>query len=102
MIAKLKEDYVEGIKPQKDFNYIIDIQAKWYRHYFYLYSIYKCPGQNAITDSFESKFARLEYMGEDQFNLSFMRYTDEWVETGHMISLKDCIKSILKDGFFQP
>ncbi len=101
VIAKLKEDHIIE-KPPKNSNYISDIQSKWYRHYFYLYSNYKCPSPTAIIDGFENKFARLEYMGKDQFHLSFMRYTGEWVELGHRIPLKECIQSILEGDFFQP
>src|SRR5262245_30475595 len=68
------------LKPPKDgqFNYIIDIGAKWYRGYFYFYSTYACPGPNALSPTFESKFAKMEHLGGATFALYFMRHTGEW------------------------
>ena len=49
----LKPRYV--LPPPKDgqFNYIVDIGAKWYRNYFYFTSTYACPGPNALSPTFE-------------------------------------------------
>ena len=75
----LKPKYV--LPPPKDgqFNYIIDIGAKWYRNYFYFTSTYACPGPNALSPTFEAKFARMEHLGGGRFALYFMRHTGEWV-----------------------
>src|SRR3954453_8416010 len=39
------------LPPPKDgqFNYLIDIGAKWYRNSFYFFSTYACPGPNALS-----------------------------------------------------
>ena len=65
------------LPPPKDgqFNYIIDIGAKWYRHSFYFFSTYACPDSNALASTFEAKFARMEYLGSAKFALYFMRHT---------------------------
>lgn len=65
------------LPPPKDgqFNYIINIGAKWYRNYFYFVSTYACPGLNALSPTFESKFARMEHLGDRKFALYAMRYT---------------------------
>ena len=71
------------VKPPPDderFNYIVDIGTKWYRSYFYLFATYRCPGPNALSPSFEAKFARLEYTGANRFSLAFMRHTGQWIE----------------------
>jgi hypothetical protein len=91
--------------PPKDdhFNYIVDIYAKWYRHYFYFCAKYAVPGPNVLAPFFEAKFARLEYVGGiDRFNLSFMRYTGEWVEIYPNISLAKCLTAIKDESFFHP
>ena len=102
IVEELKKEHVEEKPPHKDFNYIIDVKSKWYRNYFYLYSIYKCPGPNALSDTFESKFARLEYIAPDKFNLAFMRHTGQWQEVGFEVSLKECVEDIRSGGFFHP
>lgn len=85
------------------FNYIIDIQAKWYRNYFYFSSIYACPGPNALFPTFESKFARMEPLGDGKFALYGMRYTGkEWVGVLDARSVDDCMKAIQDDPWFAP
>jgi hypothetical protein len=64
----LKPRFIAPPPKENDFNYLVDIFTKWYRNYFYFCSKYNCPGPNAISPSFESKFARLEYVGPNALN----------------------------------
>lgn len=91
------------VKPPKDkrWNYIIDVGSKWYRSSFYFFSLYACPGPNALSPRFESKFARLEYVGSERFNLSFMRHTGQWVEIYTGLRLQECLDAIQNDPWFQ-
>ncbi|CAG0928386.1 hypothetical protein TFLX_00893 [Thermoflexales bacterium] len=84
------------------FNYIVDIYTKWYRHYFYFCAKYCVPGSNALTPDFEAKFARLEYTGHNHFNLSFRRYTEEWIEIHSNLSIDQCFAAIRDDPLFDP
>ncbi len=92
------------LPPPKDgeFNYIIDIGAKWYRNYFYFFSTYACPGPNALAPTFESKFARMEYLGNATFALYFMRHTGEWVGLYDALSVDESLKAISDDSWFVP
>ena len=76
----LKPRYIEPPPENSDLNYLADIYSNWHGRYFYLCSKYNCPAPNAMSPSFEDKFARLEYTGPDCFNLAFKRHTDQWVE----------------------
>jgi len=76
----LKPMHVKPPCEDEQFNYIVDIYSKWYRNYFYFCSKYACPGPNAISPYFEAKFARLEYVGNERFNLAYMRHTGKWCE----------------------
>ena len=80
------------------FNYIADIGAKWYRNYFYFFSIYICPGPNALFPTFESKFARMEPLGGGKFALYFMRHSGEWVGIYDSLSVDECMKAIQDDA----
>lgn len=84
------------------FNYITDITTKWIGSTCYFLSIYACPGPNAIAPTFEEKFARMEYVGDAKFTLSFMRHNGKWVELFTGISVDDCLKAIQDDSWFQP
>ena len=98
----LKPKYV--LPPPKDgqCNYIIDIGAKWYRNYFYFISTYACPGPNALSPTFESKFARMEHLGGCRFALSFMRHTGQWVGLYDALSVEESLEAIQSDPWFVP
>lgn len=98
----LKPKHVRPPRENESFNYIIDIGTKWYRHYFYFHSTYACPGPNAISPTFESKFARMEYVGGGKFALYFMRHTEEWVGLYDGLSVDECMKAIQDDPWFAP
>ena len=82
--------------PPKDerFNYLVDIYTKWHRNYFYFCGKYCSPGPHALSPYFETRFARLEYIGKDRFTLSYMRYTGKWWEIYEGLTLehKSCNK----------
>jgi len=98
----MKPQYVK--EPPKDmvFNYIVDIFSKWYRNYFYFGAKYNCPSPNAISPSFESKFARMEYLENGNFNLSYMRHTQQWWEIYSDLPMDECLKLIEEGGQFMP
>jgi hypothetical protein len=98
----LKPKYVETPTTGASSNYITDIGARWYRNYFHLFSIYNCPGPNALSPTFEAKFARMEHLGNDRFALYFMRHTGEWVGLYDDLSLDECMKAIQHDPWFVP
>ncbi len=99
----LKPKHVLPPEEGEEFNYITDIGAKWFRNCFYFFSTYACRGPNALSPSFESKFARMEPLGDGTFALYFMRCTGkEWVGVFDALSVDECMKSIQDDTWFVP
>ena len=98
----LKLKHVLPPATDQQFNYITDIEAKWYRNYFYFISTYACPGPNALSPTFESKFARMEYLGDGKFALYFMRHNGEWVGIFDALSVEESMKAIQDDSWFAP
>ncbi len=98
----LKPQYIEPPPKNKEINYVVDIYTKGNRNYFYFIAKYRCPSPNAISPFFEHKFARIEYAGENKFNLSYMRYNEQWFEIFTEISLKECIETIKETQDFIP
>ena len=99
---ELKKKYIKGKNPNNDYNYIADIYYKWIGYRFYLCSKYNCPSPNAISPSFESKFARLKFIGNDKFQLFFMRYTGEWINLHQDVSFEKAFKAIKEEPYFTP
>ena len=100
--AVLKPKHIQPPKPDAKFNYITDIGVKWYGNYFYFISTYACPGPNALSPTFESKFARMEYVGDGRFDLSFHRHTGEWIGIHEAVSEDESLKAIQDDPWFLP
>jgi len=96
----LKPKYIQPPPENPQFNYIVDIYGKWYRKAFYFCTQYRVAGPHAIEPSFEAKFARLQYAGNQRFHLSFMRYTDQWVQLYLDLTVDECIETIRDDPYF--
>jgi hypothetical protein len=99
----LKPKHVQSPQKENQGNYITDIGAKWYSDYFYFFTTYACPGPNALSPSFEWRFARMEPLGDDKFALYAMRYKGkEWIGVFDALSMDQCMKAIQDDPWFVP
>jgi hypothetical protein len=98
----LKPTYIQPPPTEQRFNYLINIWTKWYRGYFYFCSTYASPGANALSPSFEAKFARLEYIGNERFNVAYMRHTEQWWEILTNLTIDECITAIRDEPHFHP
>ena len=99
---RLKPMHVQPPPKDASFNYITDITIKWIGSTCYIISIYACPGPNAITPTFETKFARMEFVGNANFALSFMRHTGKWIVLYERLSVDECLQAIQNDPWFTP
>jgi len=99
---RLKPNHVKPPPKNPQFNYLIDIFTKWYQSYFYFCATYACPHPNAITLYFETRFARVEYLGNRKFNLSYMRHTGQWWEIYSDLTMDECLSAISEEPHFLP
>jgi hypothetical protein len=98
----LKPKHLEPPLTGHQLNYITDITIKWLGSKCFFISVYACPGSNALSPTFETKFARMEYVGDGKFALSFMRHTGQWIELYDAVSVDDCMKAVRDDPWFVP
>ena len=98
--STLKPKHLELQSVNSSHNFLTDIYSKWYGNSFYFCAKYDSPGENAISPSFEIKFARLVYVGKDKFNLSYMRYNDKWFELHTELSSQECLNAIENEPYF--
>ena len=68
----------------------------------YFCSKYNSPGSTAFSPSFEMKFARLEYVCDNNFKLAYMRHTEQCFEIYDGLSLEKCLEVIENDPSFMP
>ena len=101
IVNVLKPRYVKPPRSDEQLNYITDITAKWFRNHFYFTATFACPGPNALSPTFETKFARMEPLGDGTFALYAMRYTGrEWVGVLDALTVGECMEAIRDDPWF--
>jgi hypothetical protein len=85
-------------------NYVIDVYTKWFGQYMYLCAKYQAPGRDetAPASTFETKFARLRFIGEGRIGLAFARPSGAWVELFSPVSLEECFQILQEDSHFEP
>ena len=98
----LKPEYVKTIKEDEKFSYIVDIYSKWHKNYLYFTAKYRCTATDCVKEFFEEKFARLECIGEDQFNLAYFRHTGQWWEIRKQVTLNAALEAVKDDPNCMP
>lgn len=98
----LKPNFILPPPEDMQWNYIVDIYTKWHQRFFYFCAKYRCPRENCISEFFEMKFTRLEYVGDRKFNISYMRHTGQWWEILEGLSLDECIEEIRQQELLHP
>ncbi len=98
----LKPNHMKSPPENPEFNYIIDIFTRWYHSYFYFCATYACPHPDAISPTFESRFARMGCEGDGKFNLSYMRHTGQWWPVRSSLTLEECLNEIRDDPLLAP
>ena len=94
--------YVQTMPPDHDFNDVAALHSKWRGNSFYFGATYHCPSPHAIAPSFETKFARMEYVSNDSYNLSYMRHTEKWFEIVFDLTMNECLTEIKGNSIFTP
>ena len=64
-------------------------------------SSHQFESEDVIQPDFESKFARLEYIGGNRFNLSYERHNGQWLELYADLTLDECLDAVRDDPWFQ-
>jgi hypothetical protein len=84
------------VQPPKDdsLGYITDITTKWVGSTCYFVSTNRSPAS-------ETKFARLEYVGDGKFTLSFKGHMG-WSQLYEGLTVDECMTVIRDDPWFQP
>ena len=64
--------------------------------------LYASPVPNALSPTFESPFAWMEYVGDGKFNLAYLRHTGKCWEVYRGLTADDRLKTIRDGAIFQP
>lgn len=92
--------YIQPPPKNPEFNYPVELWTKWYRGLFYFGSTWVSPFPDQTTSTFEVRFARLEYVGDNHFNVAYFRHSKEWCTVFTDLTLDECLQSIGDGGPF--
>ena len=98
--TKLKPKNIKDIPTEENRNYVSDITTKWYRNYFYFTSVLKSDHPDLKDKTLDVKFARIEYINDKCFKLSYMRHTEQWNEIYTESSIEKCFDIIETEQLF--
>ena len=84
------------------FNYIEDIFTKWRGRYFYFMAKYASPAPNRLAPYFEVGFARLEFMGDNTFDLAYFRHTGKWWPVFSELTVDEALDLVKSEALFHP
>jgi hypothetical protein len=98
----LKPTFLRPPPTDPTWNYIVEIFNKWHQRFFFFCSKYRCVHEECISEFFESRFTRLEYVGNRKFNVAYMRHTGQWWEILEELSLDECFDEIREQELLHP
>ena len=101
LVERFKQQYV-NTNPGKRFNYLTDVFIKWRGNNLYFCEKFKSEQEGMMDREFEEAFVRLDYMGNDSFNLSWFRHTGKWFQVANDLRLDDCLEMIETNPNFHP
>ena len=102
LIESFKKNYIKTERNPHIDIYTIDIYTKWYRNSFYFCELSKSESPYRIKDEFESKFLKLQYISENQFELFYSRHTGQWFLVARNVTLEACQEMILANPVYHP
>jgi hypothetical protein len=98
----LKPLHVKQPPENPEFNYVTEIFTRWYQSFFYFCTTHASPHPEAISPTFETRFARMGYEGEGKFNLAYMRHTGQWWQIYSGRTIDECLTLIREEPHFIP
>lgn len=98
----LKPRFLPEIRPTKEFNYPVAICGKWHGNKYRFVTRYRSDDPRSYAPEFDAPFARLEYVSQDRFDLSWHRHTGEWFCLHRGVSLSEAQHLIESEPYFVP
>ena len=83
-------------------NYIADIYTRWHREDLYFCATYVVPFPDAVSPTFEVRFAKMGYLGNRKFNLAYKGQTGRWCKMYPCLSIDKCLEVVRDEPHFIP
>lgn len=97
----LKPRFLKEITPT-EWNYKIGIHGAWRAGRYRFMQRYRSGFEHNRGEEFDAPFARLDYMGLDNFDIYWMRHTGTWWRLYTGVTLAKALHILETDGVLHP
>ena len=97
----LKPRFLPTIWPTQ-FNYPVDILAKWHRTKYRFVQRYRSGFPENLGEEFDAPFVRLDWISRNRFDIQWHRHTGEWFRLHRGLTLTEAIVTLKSDGLLYP
>ena len=97
----LKPRFLPEIKPT-EWNYVIDIHGAWAAGRYRFMQRYRSGIEDNRGEEFDAPFARIDRMGQDRFDIYWMRHTGKWWRLHVGVTLAEALRILETDGVLHP
>ncbi len=97
----LKRRFLPAVRPT-EFNYPIAIHGEWHGDRYRFLRRYRSDDPRSGEPEFDARFARLDHVSRDLFDLSWHRHTGERVRHFPRVSLAAALHLIETGTYFEP
>ncbi|HUD14282.1 MAG TPA: hypothetical protein VMQ56_11560 [Terracidiphilus sp.] len=97
----LKPRFLPRIVPNK-FNYPIDIHGVWAGGRYRFVQRYRSGHEDNRGEEFDAPFARIDCVGQDLFDIYWMRHTGKWWRLYTRVTLAVALQILETDGVLHP
>jgi hypothetical protein len=97
----LKPRFLPAIQPT-EWNYPIDIRGSWAAGRYRFMQRFRSGMDRNRGEEFDIPFARIDYMGPNQFDIYWMRHTGQWWQLHRGVSLAEALRILETDKVLHP
>ncbi len=97
----LKPRFLPEITPT-EWNYVIDIRGAWAAGRYRFMQRYRSGMEHNRGEEFDAPFGRIDRVGQDRFDIYWMRHTGKWWRLYANVTLVEALRILETDGVLHP
>jgi hypothetical protein len=97
----LKPRFLPQVRPT-EWNYVIDIHGAWAAGRYRFMQRYRSGMEHNRDEEFDAAFARIDRVGQDRFDVHWMRHTGRWWRLHAGLTLDEALHVLETDEALHP
>lgn len=97
----LKPRFLPEIRPT-EWNYVIRIHGAWAAGRYRFIQRYRSGMEHNRGEEFDAPFARIDRIGQDRFDIYWMRHTGKWRRLHAGVTFVEALRILETDGILHP